>query len=326
MADQKTQIKEPGYFAVSPLMLFPRAFGRFKVFIKQAGRLVLYASENETFTREHLSRLHENGMDEVYVQIAERDRFDRYVESNLAQFLQDEHVPMVNRARVFHTAARTMVRDIYTKKLPIKLIKRAQFQRIAIFVEKSLKFLAQGDSLKHLAALMAHDFKVYDHSLQVFVYAVTLLNTYGLSDDEMIQAGVGAMLHDLGKLGIDRGILEKPGPLTAEERQVIQTHPAKGVALCSGVSLSPIALQCILFHHERADGSGYPAGAGLGEIPRHAMAVGVADVYAAQTSTRPYAEAVSPFEALRVMRDMKEAFDVEMFKRFVMVLSGAEIV
>ena len=152
------------------------------------------------------------------------------------------------------------------------------------------------------------------------------MNTFSLPEDEMVQIGLGAVLHDLGKLGIDPGILTKPGPLTAEETQIVHTHPAKGVALCSGLNLSFTAMQCVLFHHERADGSGYPGGVRREEIPLAAMAVGLVDVFAALTSPRPYAAAVSPFEALRIMRDMKGAFDAELFKRFVMVLSGAEIV
>jgi HD-GYP domain-containing protein (c-di-GMP phosphodiesterase class II) len=326
MSGQQPNAREPGYFAVSPLMLFPKAFGRFKVFIRQAGQLVLYASENEIYTREHLSRLHENDVTEVFVQTGERERFDRYLEHNLAQYLLNDRVPLEARARIFHTAARSMVRELYGKKLPAKLLKRVQFARIAAFVEKTLAFLARGESLKQLATLMAHDFKTYDHSLQVFVFATTLMNTYSLSEDEMVQIGVGAVLHDLGKLGIDAAILDKPGPLTAEETLIVRTHPAKGVALCSGLNLSLTAMQCILFHHERADGSGYPGGVGSGEIPLAAMAVGLVDVFAALTSARPYASAVSPFEALRIMRDMKGAFDTELFKRFVMVLSGAEIV
>ncbi|MFP5220950.1 MAG: HD-GYP domain-containing protein [Acidobacteriota bacterium] len=326
MSGQQPTTREPGYFAVSPLMLFPKAFGRFKVYIRQAGQLVLYASENEVYTREHLVRLSENGVNEVYIQAAARSHFDSYLERNLAEYLLNENVPLAGRAKIFHTAARSMVRELYGKKLPSKLLKRAQFDRIAAFVEKTLAFLSRGESLKQLALLMAHDFKTYDHSLQVFVYTTTLMNTFSVPETEMVQIGVGAVLHDLGKLGIDSAMLEKPGPLTAEETQIMRTHPAKGVALCSGLDLSLPAMQCILFHHERADGSGYPGGVKSGEIPLAAMAVGLVDVFAALTTARPYAAAVSPFEALRVMRDMKGAFDTELFKRFVMVLSGAEIV
>jgi len=326
MNSQQSSQPDRGFMPVSTLMLFPGASGRFRVFIRQAGRFVLYASENETFTRDHLKRLKQNDMEEVYLLAAEADRFERYVRQNLANHLQNESIPMEERARVFQAAARSLVADIYRTKLPARLVKKAQFARVKDFVEKSLAFVTKAGALKQLASLMAHDFVSYDHGLQVFVYCMSLLSTYGLPEQEMIQAGAGAFLHDLGMLGISPAILDKPGPLTAEERLIIQTHPAKGVALCSELALPQTTLQCILFHHERADGSGYPAGLGSAEIPLHALATGLVDVYAAMTSPRPYAEAFSPFEALREMRDMKEAFDADMFKRFVMVLSGAEIV
>jgi len=326
MTSQQPSTPDRGFIPVSTLMLFPGASGRFRVFIRQAGRHVLYASEHETFTRDHLARLKQNGMDEVYLLAADADRFERYVRRNLAAHLLNESVPMDERARVFQTAARSLVADIYDKRLPARLVKRAQFARVTEFVEKSLAFLARAGALKQLASLMAHDYVSYDHGLQVFVYCMSLLSTYGLPEQEMIHAGAGAMMHDLGMLGISPAILDKPGPLTAEERLAVQTHPAKGVALCSALALPQTTLQCILFHHERADGSGYPAGLGSPEIPVHALATGLVDVYAAMTSPRPYAEVLSPFEALRQMRDMDQAFDADMFKRFVMVLSGAEIV
>lgn len=315
-----------GFSPVSTLMLFPGASGRFKVYIRQAGNFVLYASENETFTRGHLLRLKENGVEEVYILQADRDRFARYVRLNLAAYLGNDRVPVELRARAFTLAARDMIGDIYESKLPVKLVKRAQFARVREFVEKTLGFLSGPGALKCLAGLMSHDYRIFDHSLEVFVLQTALLSSYGLDEQEMARAGMGAMLHDLGLKSIDRAILDKPGPLTHEERQLVNTHPAKGVALCSELNLSQTSLQCILFHHERADGSGYPAGAGAGEIPVPALATGLVDVYAALTANRPYAQTLSPFEALRVMREMKDAFDLDMYKRFVMVLSGAEIV
>jgi len=326
MADHQTRSQDRGFVPVSTLMLFPGASGRFKVFIRQAGRHVLYASENETFTRDHLARLKQNGMEEVYLLSADAERFESYVRRNLADHLLNETVPLEDRARVFQTTARSLVAGIYDRRLPARLVRRAQFARIKEFVEKSLAFVAKAGALRQIASLMAHDHASYDHALQVFVYGTSLLGAYGLPEQEMVHAGAGAIMHDLGMLGISAAILDKPGALTREERLIVHTHPAKGVAMCSGLALPQTTLQCILFHHERADGSGYPAGLGSPEIPLQALATGLVDVYAAMTSPRPYAPAFSPFEALREMRDMKRAFDADMLKRFVMVLSGAEII
>jgi HD-GYP domain-containing protein (c-di-GMP phosphodiesterase class II) len=318
---------EPPYFAVSPLMIFPQAMGRFKVFIKQAGHLVLYASEDETFSLDHLTRLHDNGVVEVYILVDDRSHFDEYLRHNLSRVLLDERLPPDNRARVFHTAAKAMLKDVFAASLPVKRFRPHQLQRLISFVEKSLRFVGLAETFRHLAKLMAHDYKVFDHSLQVFVYAMAILNTYALSEEDMLHAGIGAMLHDVGKLGVDKAVLDKPEPLTPEERRLIQTHPAKGVAMCASVALTPLSTQCILFHHERLDGSGYPAGLGAGDIPLPVMAVALADVFTALTSKRPYAPTLTPFDALSILRDdMRGQFDLEVFKRFVAVLSGAEII
>ena len=102
--------------------------------------------------------------------------------------------------------------------------------------------------------------------------------------------------------------------------------PALGARLCRPLALSRLALECILLHHEKLNGLGYPRGLSGDAIPVHARAVSLADVYDALTSRRVYADAVPPFEALRIMRhEMAGSFDLELYKRFVMLLGGAAL-
>ena len=92
-------------------------------------------------------------------------------------------------------------------------------------------------------------------------------------------------------------------------------------------ALTPTASQCILMHHERMDGSGYPGGLSGALIPDHVRAVCVADVYDALTSARPYAPAMPAFQALRLMREeMTQHFDLDAYKRLVLILSDAKMV
>jgi HD-GYP domain-containing protein (c-di-GMP phosphodiesterase class II) len=317
--------RDSAYFAASPLMIFPNTLGKFKVFIKQAGKYVLYAGENEQFTERHRRRLHDHGVKEVYIKAGQRLDFDRYIENNLPQILADDDISLEERAGVFYEASISVVKDVFESRLPAGLTKR-QFTRIASFVEKSAAFLCEEASLKQLASLASHDYTVYAHSVHVFVYSSAILQSLRMDEHAIVQSGIGAMLHDLGKAAIDRDILNKPGPLTQDERATINTHPVKGVALCMDMPLTHAASSCILLHHERMDGSGYPGGVGERHIPLHVRAVSVADVYDALTTTRPYAEAISPFEALKIMRDdMAGAFDLDIYKRLVMILSGADI-
>lgn len=314
------------FFAVHPLLIFPETLGTFKVYIKQAGRFVLYAGQGELFTPRHRKKLHDSGVSEVYILGKERQNYQDYVERHLPRILADEEVPVRERSRVLHSAATGIVQDVFDNKLPTGMTKR-EYSRILSFVDKAVQFLSKDEALKQIAALASHDYSVYSHSVQVFVYATAILQAMRAEEELVVATGVGALLHDLGKMAVDKAILHKPGPLTQEERRVVETHPVKGVAYCMGMPLPSETTACILLHHERINGAGYPGGI-MGEgIPLHVRVLSAADVYDAMTTKRPYAEAFSPFEALRVMRDdMPGAFDVEVFKTLVMVLSGANIV
>ncbi|WP_300164391.1 HD domain-containing phosphohydrolase [Solidesulfovibrio sp.] len=319
-------MREEMFFAVSPLMIFPKTLGRFRVYIRQAGNFVLYASENEQFTQRHRQKLHDAGVAEVYIRGEERPDFNLYVEKHLPDILGDGAIPVQERSKVLYNAADAVVREVFETRLP-KGIGKKQYVRIAAIVEKSLKFLAMDESLKCIAALASHDYSVHTHNVHAFVYTTAILQSMKADEYTQVQAGIGALLHDIGKTRIPGEILSKPGPLTPEERLVINTHPAMGMALCQEAQLSQTACHCILMHHERMDGSGYPGGLSGELIPPYVRALTVADVYDALTTKRAYADAMPPFQALRLMRDeMFEAFDPDVYKRLVMILSGANMV
>jgi HD-GYP domain-containing protein (c-di-GMP phosphodiesterase class II) len=318
--------REEMFFAVSPLMIFPQTLGRFRVYIRQAGNFVLYAAENEQFTQRHRQKLHDSGVTAVYIRAEQRPDYDRYIEKHLPQILTDGGIPVEERAKVLYTAADAVVRDVFETRLPKGLGKR-EYARVTALVEKSLAFLAMDESLKRIAALASHDYTVHTHNVHVFVFTTAILQRMKADEYTQVQAGIGALLHDIGKTHIPGEILSKPGPLTPEERLVINTHPAKGMALCQDVPLTQTAAHCILMHHERMDATGYPGGLAGELIPPYVRALTVADVYDALTTKRPYAEAMPPFQALRLMRDeMLEAFDPEVYKLLVMILSGANMV
>ena len=99
---------------------------------------------------------------------------------------------------MLHSAATGIVADVFENKLPSGMTKR-EYARIQGFVEKAVQFLARDDALRQIAALASHDYSVYSHSVQVFVYATTMLRALRVQDDLVVATGVGAMLHDLGR-------------------------------------------------------------------------------------------------------------------------------
>ncbi len=140
------------------------------------------------------------------------------------------------------------------------------------------------------------------HCQRLSAMAAAMGLALGLPTCDILTLQRGGYLHDVGKVAIPDSVLFKPGPLTAEEWETMKTHTERGERICAGMrSLAPV-LPIIRHHHEKWDGSGYPDGLKGEEIPLLARILQLADIYDALTTSRPYKRAISPEEALRVVR------------------------
>ena len=153
------------------------------------------------------------------------------------------------------------------------------------------------------AALEAKDKYTEGHSHRVEEYAEMIARKMHYHPGDIDDIKVAALLHDVGKIGIDEKILNKPGPLTPEERAVIMTHPVISASILKNVKLNDAVREAILHHHERYDGGGYPDHTKGEEISTAVYVIGVADAYDAMTSDRPYCASM-PVE--RVVEILKE--------------------
>lgn len=325
--DTNTSAARPvSYFPVSPVMLFPEALGDFSVYLWRGGDFILYTSSGQKFTPSHRRVLHKNDIGEVYIQSSEKVQYEQYIEKHLGRILQDENLPIKLRSKIFYEASTLVMQDVFDNKLPSTLRAR-HFARVSDIVKNSIKFLASDNSLSSVAPFISHDYKTYTHCMHVFICSVAMCHTYELGENELFECGLGALLHDVGKAKIPRRILNKRGSLTQAEREIIKEHPVHGVSMCSHLPMTQNTINCILFHHEKLDGTGYPAGLKSENIPLPVRIISLADVYDALTSERPYAEAMDPYAALSLMRNsMRDALDMSVFKRFVAVLSGADMI
>jgi HD-GYP domain-containing protein (c-di-GMP phosphodiesterase class II) len=306
--------------------LFPNIAGGFSVYLRHGESHTLFARDGELFTSRHRAILEEYGVDTVYMPREEQGRYREYLRRALPKALLGEDMTLREKAAAFYHNCCDIVRDLVRDRLPQNVSER-HGRLLTAYVRDSVEFLTTEAGLARVARLMDHDYEVYSHGVHVFVYTVFLLQSLGLPGPSIIQAGVGALLHDAGKEEVPRSILRKPGRLTPEEFLAIREHPERGLRLCRSLSLSRLARECIFMHHEKLDGHGYPRGLSGEAIPVHARAVALADVYDALTSNRIYAPAVRPYEALRIMRyEMAGSFDPELFRRFVILLSGASLI
>lgn len=154
-----------------------------------------------------------------------------------------------------------------------------------------------------MSALDARDRETEGHSVRVSRLACMLAREIGLPDPQIKSLERGALLHDIGKIGISDTILHKPDKLTDEEWKIMRVHPDIGARIVEGIPFLKDTVSVIRYHHERWDGSGYPVGLRGKEIPTQARIFAVADVFDALTSKRKYREKSSPEEALRFMEE-----------------------
>jgi putative nucleotidyltransferase with HDIG domain len=177
------------------------------------------------------------------------------------------------------------------------------------------------DTLQALgAAIDLRDSETAGHSERVCGYSLAIARPMGWSDKLLGSLARGAYLHDIGKLGVPDSILLKPGPLTPDERALMQQHVQIGFELVRGIPFLADAAEIILTHHERHDGSGYPRGLKAEEILLGARIFAVADSFDAITSDRPYRRA-SPFAAGRdtIRREAGRLFDPEVVAVFLSI-------
>ncbi len=172
-------------------------------------------------------------------------------------------------------------------------------------------------------ALDTRDTETLGHSLRVAAYTVAVARRMDVLEPELTDIYRGALLHDVGKIGIPDAILRKPGKLTPEEWIEMRRHPEIGYRILQGINFLETAREIVLSHQETYDGSGYPRGLKGKEIPLGARIFAVVDTLDAMTSDRPYRKAL-PYEAARaeVLKYNGAQFDPDVVKVFLAIPDG----
>lgn len=181
-----------------------------------------------------------------------------------------------------------------------KLVKeRAELERV------NTELIAAYDAtiLGWSRAMDLRDRETEGHSQRVAEHAVSMARTMGIEEQQLVHVRRGALLHDIGKLGVPDSILHKPGKLTADEWEIMRQHPRLGYEMLKDIEYLHPALDIPYCHHERWDGTGYPRGLKGEEIPVGARIFAIVDVWDALTSDRPYRKAWSKEDAFAHIRE-----------------------
>ena len=169
------------------------------------------------------------------------------------------------------------------------------------------------------AAIDAKDPYTKDHSTQVARYSEALASAINLPEKEIERIKLGALLHDVGKIGIPETVLQKEGPLSDDEWKIMKQHPSIGAekVLMPNKTLRDL-IPIVKYHHERIDGKGYPEGLKNGEIPLAAKIVAIADTYHALTSDRPYRKGMSIEKAVSILEEgAGSQWDADLVRTFI---------
>lgn len=221
----------------------------------------------------------------------------------------------MERARALCEAARDQVVTMFEDVRMGRALDPASVRPLVREIADSVT--GNATAILSIARLKTHDDYTYMHSAAVCALMVALARELGLSEEESRIAGLGGLLHDLGKAFMPLEILNKPGKLTDEEFSAIKGHPVAGHRYLSTQSQDdPSVLEVVLHHHEKLDGSGYPDGLAGESIPLLARLGAVCDVYDAITSDRPYKSGWDPAQAIRRMHSWSGHFDERVLKAF----------
>lgn len=175
-----------------------------------------------------------------------------------------------------------------------------------------------------IATLDARDQYTAGHSAAVAIYAADIASRMELGDEQSELAYLCGLVHDIGKIGLPAGLLEKPGALTLDERREMQRHSEIGERILANVDTYSEIAAVVRHHHERIDGQGYPDGLAELDIPLLSRIIAVADAYNAMTSNRPYREAMpSRVARLRLAQAVETQFDTSVVAAFEAILASA---
>ncbi|MDG2223774.1 MAG: HD domain-containing protein [Rubripirellula sp.] len=296
------------FLSISVATLLPVRFAGIDLYQKQTGseRLILYRSAEYPITREDLDSLRVSGVHRLFISKASRTDYQRYLRK-IVTVDDPRSIPLSARTSALNEVVRDVLYLAFTKGNVDQTVNAAK--QLGVLVAD---ILTKDDfSASDLFRVLHDDYATFTHSANVAFYCGILVAELGFSQTEIEQVTTGGLLHDLGKLDIEEGILSKPGPLSLEEFLRVRMYPYLGYQkLVSREDLVEGQLMMVYQHRERLDGKGYPKGCCSEDIHQWAKICAVVDVFEALTSRRPYRSSMTHDDALALQqRDIGTAFD-----------------
>jgi HD-GYP domain-containing protein (c-di-GMP phosphodiesterase class II) len=306
------------FIPVDIQLLQPDVEKPFRLYIHVGDRFIPY-SQGDGFTEETRQRLFREGIRTLHIREEEKHTLRKYMTQNLQDILADPSLSQREKSSIVYDTCIYQLEKLWQAP-EAKSIEESKgiFRQTVDHVISSNR-----DAVRDMILMISHEASIYKHSVNVGLLGTTLAReVYRDSDKDLHEIGYAMFLHDIGKTEIEHRILNKPGRLTASEWEIMKRHPEKGYELLMREgTLTEESAVTTLQHHERCGGGGYPKGLRGDEIDELAKICNLVDSYDALLADRIYKPALSPYEALKIMKEeMQDQFDLAMFKEFLYML------
>ncbi len=280
---------------------------------------ILYCERGVAFTLEVRKRLVENKIAHLFIQQGDRQDYSRYLADHLAAILHDPTMSVQEKTAILYDSSQAMVEELFTTPFAHENV-----SRVKEVVRHTVDLISDDNfRLEDLLRNISCDYYIYTHSVNVVAYSVALAMQAGYNDHATLrEIANGALLHDVGKSKLPREMLDKNDELSEPEWEQVRQHPQMGFDMLSqSHAIGEIALDIVLHHHERLDGSGYPHGLINSKVSPFVRIVAVADVFDALTTDRFHQPRKTSFQALHTMqRRMFPELDVRLVRSFIEML------
>ena len=279
------------------------------------GRILI--SRGTPFRDSFLARLDIAGIREILVADLhhEEDRDQAIRLDPLLSLQQEIQIDDI----IYEKTRRQAERQIMKTMIRFGSMRQGRLDRVMKTVELIMEqLLSQTDMVLSLSKLRSIDDYTYEHSVNVCVISLVIGIELNLEKASLRELGIGAILHDIGKVGVDERIIKKPGRLSREEFDEVKQHTELGYQILRGNGLSEEVARIALYHHERIDGSGYPHHLEGKGIPLYARIVAISDFYDAITNDRIYRKRMTPENAYReIIRTASNHLDEGLVEKFL---------